>query len=180
MEPQGGDTVINCGGAWGGLSRTPNCAVIIISGPRIFAQKILPQHPIIGKWALDSIQYEDADSGERFNMYGDRPSGYIMINADGHAMALIADSNRNPPQNSSDKETLLNTMMAYAGPYTLEGDNTFTKKVTSAWHPSWVGTDQVRYFEVKGDTLAITTALQTHPNFPGRKGRGVVKWHRTV
>jgi Lipocalin-like domain len=138
----------------------------------------MAQHPIIGTWALDSIEYEEAHTGERFNMYGERPSGYIMINADGHAIVLIADSSRAPPQNPSDKSDLFNTMMSYAGTYTLEGDNTFTTKVTSAWHPSWVGTDQVRYFEVKGDILAITTALQTHPNFPGRKGRGVVKWHR--
>jgi hypothetical protein len=138
----------------------------------------MAQHPIIGTWALDSIIYEDADTGERFNIYGEKPSGYIMINADGHAMALIADSTRVPPQNSSDKETLFGTMMAYAGPYMLEGDNTFTTRVTSAWHPSWVGTDQVRFFDVNGNTLEITTAVQTHPNFPGRTGRGVVRWHR--
>jgi Lipocalin-like domain len=135
----------------------------------------MSQHPIIGTWAIDSIQYEDATSGECFDMYGAKPSGYIMINADGHAMVLIADSERVP----SDTATLFSTMMAYAGPYRLEGENKFITTITSAWHPAWVGTEQVRFFDVKGNALAITTAVQTHPNFPGRTGRGVVKWHRS-
>jgi Lipocalin-like domain len=140
----------------------------------------MSQHPIIGTWALDSIQYEDADSGERFNMYGEKPTGYIMINADGHAMALISDSTRVAPQVPSDAATLFSTMMAYAGPYRLEGDSKFITTITSAWHPSWVDTEQVRFFDVRGNALEITTAVQTHPNFPGRTGRGVVKWHRAT
>jgi Lipocalin-like domain len=138
----------------------------------------MAQHPIIGTWALDSIQFEDAESGERFNMYGEKPSGYIMINADGHAMTLIADSSNKVPQSPAESAAVFGRMMAYAGPYAIEGDKTFTTRIISAWHPAWIGTDQVRYFEMSGDTLAITTAVQTHPNYPGRKGRGVVKWHR--
>ncbi len=135
-------------------------------------------HPIVGTWALDSIQYEDAASGERFDMYGDRPTGYIMINADGYAMALIADSTRKVPQNLGDTAALFGNMMCYAGPYRLVGDNEFITSVTAAWHPSWIGTEQVRYFDVKSNILTITTAVQTHPNFPRRIGRGIVMWQR--
>jgi Lipocalin-like domain len=135
-------------------------------------------HPIVGTWALNSIQYEDAASGERFEMFGDKPTGYIMINSDGHAMALIADSTRRPPQNLADNAALFESMMCYAGPYRVVGDNKFIITVTAAWHPSWIGTEQVRYFDVKGDILTITTAVQTHPNFPERTGRGIVIWTR--
>ena len=138
----------------------------------------MAQHPIVGTWALDSIQFEDAESGERFDMYGDKPSGYIMINEDKHVMAFLADGTRKPPQNPSDNAALFNNMMCYAGKYRLEGNSEFTTTITAAWHPSWIGTEQVRFFDVKGDTMAITTAVQTHPNFPGRKGRGIVMWHR--
>ena len=42
----------------------------------------MAQHPIVGTWALNSIQFEDAESGVHFDMYGEKPSGYIMINED--------------------------------------------------------------------------------------------------
>jgi hypothetical protein len=92
------------------------------------------QHPIIGTWALESIQFEDAESGERFSMYGERPSGFFMINAAGHAMALIANSSNKPPQSSDERAAVFGRMMAYVGPYTIKGNNTFTTKITSAWH----------------------------------------------
>ena len=149
-------------------------------GGRCFGSGCMEQKPIIGTWILDSIQFEDAHSGEKFNMYGEKPSGYIMINADGHAMALIADSNTKPPLSPADSSALFGKMMAYAGPYRLEGDNIFITSITSAWHPAWVGTDQVRFFEVTDNKLAVTTAVQTHPNYPGRTGRGVVQWHRAT
>jgi ribosomal protein L31 len=138
----------------------------------------MTQHPIIGTWSLISIQFEDAASGELFNMYGEKPSGYIMINPDGHAMALITDSSNKPTRGPTVGAELFKKMMAYAGPYTINGDNTFTTKIVSAWHPAWVGTEQVRFFDVHGDKLAITTAVQTHPNYPGRTGRGIVRWER--
>ena len=44
--------------------------------------------------------------------------------------------------------------------------------------PSWIGTEQARFFTINGETLAMTTARQTHPLYPGRTGRGVVEWRR--
>jgi Lipocalin-like domain len=133
---------------------------------------------LIGTWKLDSIQFEDRETLERTDMYGPAPLGYIMIAADGHAMALIAKADRTAPANAADESALFRGMMAYAGTYRLEGGNRFITSVTAAWHPAWIGSEQARFFEVKGNTLAITTAWQTHPNFPGRTGRGVVMWHR--
>jgi hypothetical protein len=138
----------------------------------------MAQHPIVGTWALDSVKFEDTESGERFDIYGANPSGYIMINEDGHVMAFLADSTRKPPQNPSDSAALFSNMMCYAGKYRLNGNSECIFSITAAWHPSWIGTDQVRFFDIKGNTLSITTAEQTHPNFPGRKGRGIVMWHK--
>jgi hypothetical protein len=140
----------------------------------------MKQHPIIGTWSLDSIQFEDAVTGERFDVYGKNPSGYIIINSDGHAFVLITGSGRQAQDSADGAAALFNNMMAYAGKYRLEGNNRFIVSISTAWHPSWVGTEQVRDFEVIGDTLTITTPAQTHPNFPGRTGRGNVKWHRAI
>lgn len=152
-----------------------------INRPSMFAKQSrghMEQHPVIGTWELDSIQYEDAVSGERFDMYGSHPSGYIVINPDGHAFVLITADERRPPEKAADGATLFQSMMSYAGKYRLEDGNRFVVAVTAAWHPSWVGTEQVRDFAVSGNSLSIATPVQTHPNFPGRTGRGIVKWHR--
>lgn len=140
----------------------------------------MEQHPIVGTWELDSIQYEDAVSGERFDIYGSDPSGYIVINPDGHAFVLITGSKRKPPENTADGAELFRNMMSYAGKYRLEGDKRFIVAISTAWHPGWVGTEQIRDFEVVGESLSITTPVQTHPNFPGRMGRGIVRWHRAT
>ena len=38
--------------------------------------------------------------------------------------------------------------------------------------------EQVRFFEVDGGVLSMTTAWQIHPSFPGRVARGVLTAHR--
>jgi hypothetical protein len=138
----------------------------------------MKQHPIVGTWLLDSIQFEDAESGERFDIYGRNPSGYIVINPDGHAFVLITGSERKPPDNSSDCAELFRSMMSYVGKYWLEREDSFIVSISAAWHPSWVATEQIRDFEISGDRLFIATPVQTHPNLPGRTGKGIVKWHK--
>jgi hypothetical protein len=69
-------------------------------------------------------------------------------------------------------------MMAYSGKYRAEGENKFITTVDVAWHPAWNG-EQTRFFALNGDVLSITTAQQTVPQFPGRPGRGVLRWRRS-
>ena len=52
---------------------------------------------------------------------------------------------------------LLGSMVAYAGTYTL-GDKQVIHHIDISWNQGWTGTDQVRFFELDGDTLTITTA----------------------
>jgi hypothetical protein len=56
----------------------------------------------------------------------------------------------------------------------------FTTQVEVAWHPAWVGTQQVRNYTIAGDELRIMTDEQTHPAYPGRLGRGILVWRRSV
>ena len=70
-------------------------------------------------------------------------------------------------------------MLAYSGAYRIEGDK-FITKVDIAWHPSWVGTEQVRFFHVEGDRLKITMAPQAMPRYGARIGTGVLEWVRAA
>ncbi|MEO1104079.1 MAG: lipocalin-like domain-containing protein [Pseudomonadota bacterium] len=69
-------------------------------------------------------------------------------------------------------------MMAYSGPFRLEGEDQFVTDVEVSWDPGWQGTEQARTFSIEGDTLSITTADLVHAMFPGRKGHRVLKWQR--
>jgi Lipocalin-like domain len=51
----------------------------------------------------------------------------------------------------------------------IEGDKVI-HHVLTAWFPTWIGTDQVRYFKIDGKTLTITTA----PITSGENGRQLV------
>ena len=133
---------------------------------------------LIGIWKLKSIQFELADTGEIADVFGPNPSGYLMNTAEGRMMALLMRSDRVPPKEDSDGSTLFKTMMAYTGNCRIEGDDKFITNVDLAWHPSWNGTEQTRYFKLEGDTLSITTAQQANPMLAGRMGRGTITWTR--
>jgi hypothetical protein len=75
-------------------------------------------------------------------------------------------------------EYLFETMMAYSGSCRIEDEVRLVIKVDAASHPAWVGSEQLRFFNVDGGTLSITTAWQTHPKFPGRMARGVLTAQR--
>ena len=137
----------------------------------------MAQNELIGTWRLLSVQYEFADTGEFVDMYGAKPRGYLMITHDQRMMTIITSDGRATPKDDTDEASLFKSMMAYTGKFRLEGDKFITKAEVS-WHPAWVGTEQARIFAVEGDKLSIVTTQVAHPMFPGRMGRGVVKWHR--
>ena len=133
---------------------------------------------LIGTWKLKAIQFEPADTGERIDMFGPNPSGYLIHTDEGRMIAILMRSDRVPPKEDADGAALFKSMMAYTGNCRTEGEDKYICNVDFAWHPSWNGTEQNRFFKLDGDTLAITTGQQTHPMFPGRMGRGIITWTR--
>jgi hypothetical protein len=133
---------------------------------------------LFGAWKLISLQFVVTDTGERTDMYGADPRGYIFITPDKRMMTVITSDGRVSLDNDSGDAALFKSMMAYTGPFRIEGEDQFITEVEVAWHPEWVGTEQARKFSVDGDILSITTVEISHPMFPGREGRGVLKWQR--
>ena len=65
---------------------------------------------------------------------------------------------------------------AYAGTYTL-GDKQVIHHIDISWNQGWTGTDQLRFFELEGDTLTITTApYRSYQD--GKEGRSILVWDR--
>ena len=71
---------------------------------------------------------------------------------------------------------LLGSMVAYAGTYTLH-EKHVVHHIDISWNQGWTGSDQVRYFELDGDTLTITTApYRSHQD--GKEGRSILVWDK--
>ena len=126
-------------------------------------------HPLSGWWKILSFQVEFEDTGERADTYGVEPLGHIVIEHD-RMMSILTSRERL----SSDPAALFETMIAYSGLCRVEDEDKLIIKVDTAWHPAWIGTEQVRFFKVDSGVLSITTAYQAHPLFPGRIARGVL------
>jgi hypothetical protein len=74
-----------------------------------------------------------------------------------------------------EKVKLLESMSAYAGTYTADGEKV-VHHVDTSWNGSWTGTDQVRFYKLGGDTLTITTAPLTA--FSGEEVKVVLVWKK--
>jgi hypothetical protein len=74
-----------------------------------------------------------------------------------------------------EKVKLLESMSAYAGTYTADGEKV-VHCVDTSWNGSWTGTDQVRFYKLDGDTLTITTAPLTA--FSGEEVKVVLVWKK--
>jgi len=138
------------------------------------------ENPLLGNWKLKSFVREVTATGEKYNQLGEHPRGYINYSADGRMYAIATSDNRNKPRdaNAADEERvkLHQTMFAYAGTYTLEGDKV-THHVDVSWNEIWTGTDVVRFYKLEGNTLIITTA-PSKSGLDGQEGRTVVVYQK--
>jgi hypothetical protein len=135
---------------------------------------------LIGTWKLESVVREVSGTGERFDIWGAHPDGYLSYSKDGRMYFIGVAAVRIKPEEvvPSDAEAaqLHKSMAAYAGTYSVEGDKV-VHHVDISWNNAWTGTDQVRFFTLEGDTLTIKSA----PNkswIDGREGVGILVWKR--
>jgi len=135
---------------------------------------------LLGTWKLKSWVREVAGTGERYNQAGERPDGYLSYSADGRMYALIIWGNRIKPRaavpTDEERVRLHQTMFAYAGTYTVEGDKVI-HHVDASWDQTLTGTDIVRFFKLDGNILTIKTG----PNrslIDGREGQTVLVWEK--
>jgi hypothetical protein len=116
-------------------------------------------NPLLGTWRLKSCVATTA-AGVRATPYGENPAGFLSYSADGRMQAMgaargrVASAAFHPPD--SERVALYDTMFAYAGTYSVEADRVI-HHVDISWNEIWTGTDQIRSFELNGDTLTLTT-----------------------
>jgi len=121
---------------------------------------------LIGTWRQRSgTMVEEGSQDSRSNLSA-APIGFVNFCADGRLMLLSVDSARKKPAgevpSAAEAEALYRSMIAYAGTYKLEGKK-LTYVLDATWNESWTGTKQVRYWEISGEALTITTPEIVNP-----------------
>jgi len=138
------------------------------------------RNSLLGTWKLKSHVVTTAQ-GERSTPYGENPAGYLSYCADGRMQVIgvakgrVVPAGATPPDH--ERVALYDTMFAYAGTYSVEPGRVI-HHVDVSWNEAWTGTDQARLFEVKGNTLTLTTRIADPVN--GSEAHYVVVWEKVA
>ena len=147
-----------------------------VSGP----QEKSNENPLLGTWKLQSFVFEAIASGRRSSPLGDHAVGYLSYSPDGRMYAIVVAGDRPKPRDlvppDAEKAKLYESVIAYAGTYTVDGEKVI-HHVDISWNQTWTGTDQVRFYKLDGNTLTITTA-RAQSVFDGEEGQFIVVWKK--
>jgi hypothetical protein len=103
---------------------------------------------LVGTWKLVSA-WSTRPNGERVELYGAHPIGFLTYTQEGRMSAILSDSER-PPLSSEDwlaapmaeRAAAFSTFVAYAGSFRIEGDRVI-HHVEICLLQNLVGTDKV-------------------------------------
>ncbi|HLH36473.1 MAG TPA: lipocalin-like domain-containing protein [Alloacidobacterium sp.] len=111
----------------------------------------------VGTWKLldYTFLYED---GRIEKPWGENVVGYLLYSAEGYMSGNLSAAGRGAsterPQDRDPRRK--RDYIAYAGPYTVDGE-IVTHHVEVSLSPNWLGTAQLRYHKLEGDTLVLRT-----------------------
>lgn len=140
---------------------------------------------LVGEWRLVSWHL-DVPGGDRTYPFGETPEGQIIYTAGGEMSAHLMYPGAEPGDLSGLDATAVlaevaRTYVGYYGSYTVdEAAGTVTHHVRGSLRQSWVGTDQVRDFEmIGGDRLSLTANTPPETEFSTNyAGANVLIWER--
>ena len=154
------------------------CAVFVVGGTDALAQQRQNcTGPQLGTWKLQSLTREDLATGQKTDLFGTRPSGYISYGPDCRMYAIVTKEGRKGPAalvpTEAERANLYSGLIAYAGTYSIDGDRV-SHHIDASWNEAWTGTTQVRQFKIEGKTLHITTREKNQVD--GRESSSVLIW----
>lgn len=162
-------------------SRATRCCALLMWSASAAAQ----QHPTcagpqLGSWVLLSMESEDLETGQKQNLLGAHPSGYLSYGPDCRMSAILVKESREGPAAlvATDPESieLYRGLIAYAGSYSIDGYK-ITHHIEASWNQAWTGTIQVSLFNIDGKSLYIRTGPSKSP-MTGRQSSIVYIWVR--
>lgn len=136
---------------------------------------------LYGTWRLVSATSTAVANGEKTNVWGTDPKGFLSYSPDGRMSVIITFGSRPKPADLSrvtdqERVQLYRTLLSYGGTFSIEG-SVVTHHIDISSNESWTGTNQVRYARFEGETLVITTPAQPR-TVDGVVSVGELKWVR--
>jgi hypothetical protein len=123
----------------------------------------MTSNPLVGTWRLISWETRSVDAQKFSYPFGRDAVGYIMYNQQGYMFVAITRPNRErfaagDLLSGSTEETAhaASTYVSYCGQYEFQGD-TVVHHVDLSLFPNWVGVDQERLVELRGNRLTLST-----------------------
>jgi hypothetical protein len=136
--------------------------------------------PQLGTWKLLSYTTEDLATGQKTNLLGAHPSGFLSYGSDCRMYAILIKDGRRTPATSvptdAERIDLYSGLIAYAGSYSIKGDEV-RHFIDASWNQSWTGTTQVRRFRINDNHLYITTLPAKNP-LTGKESSSVLVWSK--
>ncbi len=127
-------------------------------------------HPsIVGIWRVERF-CDDDSAGRLYDPFGPHPVGYFIYSPSGQLsiqmaatppVPLFAKGDLDP--SGTESRALFDHYMGYFGTFTVTSESTVVHHVAGGTVPSYVGTDQPRVFQIRGDTLALGSSHLTWP-----------------
>jgi hypothetical protein len=97
------------------------------------------ENPILGTWKLQSLIFEAIATGQRSSPFDDHPVGYLNYSPDNRMYAMGVAEDRPKPRDlvptDEEKAKLQESMFAYAGTYTADGEKVI-HHVDISWNQS--------------------------------------------
>ena len=156
------------------------CVLLLWSVSSVAQQHPTCAGPQLGAWTLLSMETEDLETGQKHNLLGVHPSGYLSYGPDCRMSAILVKESREGPAAlvATDPESmeLYRGLIAYAGSYAIDGYK-ITHHIQASWNQAWTGTTQVSQFNVDGKSLYIRTGPTKSP-MTGRQSSTVFIWVR--
>ncbi len=117
---------------------------------------------VVGTWRLRRWESRTEDGRVSYPM-GPDTIGYLTYTADGFMFAAMMRPDRARfagadlfGGTSQEKAAAVDSYLTYCGRYEVR-EGRVIHRIELSLFPNWVGVDQVRYVELEGDRLTITT-----------------------
>ncbi len=116
----------------------------------------------MGTWRLLSFHIKTLD-GKATYPYGRDAVGYYIFSESGYMSVAIMPANRRGFADgdfmggSTEEKAAAATYISYSGKYEIQGDKVIVHPEVS-FFPNWIAVDQVRFWELEGDRLTLSTA----------------------
>jgi hypothetical protein len=133
---------------------------------------------IAGTWKLVSWLTK-FDGGDTVEPYGPNAKGRLVLTPEGHWIIILTGANRRPATTNDEKAALLDSMLAYSGKYTVEGDR-ITTRVDMSSNEVYTGPNQnqTRFFKIEGDKLILRTPEIVSAVRVSQKAVGTITFER--